>query len=108
MQQDLTKEFAADLVRKSVARGASAAEVILKERTEFSVTLRFGEVEMLKESTDRGFGLRVLVDGRQASVSGSDFSNDAIDKSITQAVEMARVTSPDETAGLPEPSEIAT
>ena len=107
MQQELTKEFAADLVRKAVAKGASAAEVILRERTEFSVTLRFGDVEMLKQSTDRGFGLRVLLEGRQASVSGSDFTADAINQAIAQAVEMARVTSPDDSAGLPELNELA-
>ncbi|HEU4390432.1 MAG TPA: metallopeptidase TldD-related protein [Blastocatellia bacterium] len=107
MQQELTKDFAADLVRKAVGKGASAAEVILRERTEFSVTLRFGDVEMLKQSTDRGFGLRVLLDGRQASVSGSDFSTDAINESIVQAIEMARVTSPDDSAGLPELNELA-
>jgi PmbA protein len=107
MHQELTKDFAAVLVRKAVARGATAAEVILRERTEFSVTLRFGDIEMLKESTDRGFGLRVLVDGQQASVSGADFTEDAVTQSIDQAVEMARVTSPDDSAGLPDAAELA-
>src|SRR5712691_2342550 len=104
----LTKEFAADVAQRAVKRGASAAEVIIRQRTEFSVGVRLGEVETLKESTDQGLGLRILIDGRQSSVSGSDFSRDAITSLMDEAVELARLTSPDDTAGLPEPQELAT
>ena len=88
-------------------RGASAAEVIIRQRTELSVGVRLGEVETLQESTDQGLGLRVLIDGRQASVSGSDFSRDSVASLMDEAVELARLTSPDDTAGLPDPEELA-
>lgn len=107
MEQELTRQFAVDVVRKAMKRGPSAVEFLLRERTEFSVGVRLGAVETLKESTDRGFGLRVLMDGRQASVSGSDFARDAVDSLIDQAIEMARATSPDDSAGLPEAGEFA-
>ena len=81
---------------------------MLRQRTEFSVGVRLGEVETLKESTDRGLGLRILIDGRQSSVSGSDFSSDAVESLIDDAVELARLTSPDDAAGLPEPQDLAT
>ncbi|HYL98273.1 MAG TPA: TldD/PmbA family protein, partial [Blastocatellia bacterium] len=105
MRIDLTEQLAIDLVNRAVNRGASAAEVLLSHRREFSVGIRLGEVETLEESDSEGFGLRVLMEGRQASVSGSDFHPDAIDDLIGQAVEMARATSPDESTGLPDPSE---
>src|SRR5215813_5197981 len=108
MKPLITKEFAASLADKAVKRGASAAEVVIRQRTEFSVGVRLGEIETLQESTDQGLGLRVLIDGRQASVSGSDFSSDAIKSLIDDAVELARLTSPDDTAGLPDPQELAT
>ena len=108
MNGQLTKEFAAEIAEGAVKRGASAAEVIIRQRTELSVGVRLGEVETLQESTDQGLGLRVLIDGRQASVSGSDFSRDALQSLIDEAVELARLTSPDDTAGLPEPAELAT
>jgi PmbA protein len=104
----LTKDFASDVANRAVKRGASAADVVIRERTEFSVAVRVGEVEKLKQSTDQGLGLRVLIDGRQASVSGSDFSPDAISTLIEEAVELARLTSPDDTAGLPDSQELAT
>ncbi|HVG20636.1 MAG TPA: TldD/PmbA family protein [Blastocatellia bacterium] len=108
MKLNLTKETAADLAEEAVRRGASAAEVIIRRRTEFSVGVRLGEVETLKESTDRGLGLRVLIEGKQASVSGSDFSRDAVLSLLDEAIELARATSPDDNTGLPEPSDFAT
>jgi PmbA protein len=108
MRPTLNKEFAASVAEGAVKRGASAAEVVIRQWTEFSVGVRLGEVETLQESTDQGLGLRVLIEGRQASVSGSDFSTDAVRSLIDDAVELARLTSPDDTAGLPEPQELAT
>src|SRR4030095_8259020 len=108
MTIQLTKEFATDVARRAVERGASAAEVVLRQRREFSVGGRLGEVETLKESTDRGLGLRILIDGRQSSVSGSDFSSDAVESLVDDAVELARLTSPDDAAGLPDPQDLAT
>jgi PmbA protein len=107
MTVELNKDFASDIARAAVKRGADASEVILRQRTEFSVGIRLGEVETLKESTDRGLGIRVLVEGKQASVSGSDFAKAALSSLIDEAVEMARATSPDDNAGLPEVGELA-
>lgn len=108
MTLQLTKEFASDIADKAVKRGATAAEAIVRKRMEFSVAVRLGEVEKLKQSTDQGVGIRVLIDGRQASVSGSDLSGDAIGSLIGEAIELARLTSPDDSAGLPDPEEFAT
>jgi PmbA protein len=104
----LTREFAAELAQEAVRQGASAAEVVIKQHTNFSVGVRLGEVEKLQESADKGFGLRVLLDGKQASVSGSDFSRDAISALIREAIELVKATSPDDSAGLPEKEEFAT
>jgi PmbA protein len=107
MADELSKDFALDLAQAAVRRGADASDVIIRRRTEFSVSVRLGEVETLKEATDRGLGLRVLVGGKQASVSGSDFSRQAIASLIEEAIEMARATSPDDNSGLPDPDELA-
>src|ERR1044071_2812322 len=108
MKLNLTKEAAAGLADEAVRRGASAAEVIIRKRTEFSIGVRLGEVETLKESTDQGLGLRVLIEGKQASVSGSDFSQAAVYSLLDEAIALARATSPDDSTSLPEPSEFAT
>ncbi len=105
---ELTKDFAAEIAKDAVRHGASAAEVIIRHRREFSVGVRMGEIETLKESTDKGLGLRVLIEGRQASVSGSDFGLQAIRSLTEEAIKLARATSPDETTGLPDSEEFAT
>ena len=107
-RSEISKEFALTLVDRVMQLGASASEVIIRQRTEFSVGVRLGEVETLKESTDRGVGIRVLLDGRQSSVSGSDFSESGLSSLVKEAIELARATSIDETSSIPEASELAT
>src|SRR5436853_2456591 len=107
MRYELTKESARRLADEAVRRGASAAEVVMKRRKEFGVTVRLGEVEKIKESTDQGLGLRVLIDGQQASVSCSDFSEEAVLGLLDEALRLARAASPDDSAGLPDAAEMA-
>ncbi|MGC2620470.1 MAG: metallopeptidase TldD-related protein [Acidobacteriaceae bacterium] len=103
------QQLAADVVRKALAAGASDAEVTIREGDEFSVSVRLGEVETLKESGSRGVGLRVLVQAdngyRVASTSSSDFTAEGIEHLVQGAVALAKVTSIDPFAGLAEPGD---
>ena len=99
------KQLAADVVSRASRAGATQAEVIVREGDEFSATVRLGSVETLKESGSRGMGLRVFVGQRTASTYTSDFSEDGIAKLVSQAVALARVSSEDPFAGLPERGE---
>lgn len=103
----ITKDLLSDIVSRALKQGATAAEALGSERTEFSVEIRMGEIEKLEEAATRGLGLRVLFDGRQASCSTSDIRPEAIDELISTAVEMARMTSVDESATLPLREELA-
>lgn len=104
------QQLAADIVSRALRAGASEAEVTLREGDEFSTTVRLGEVETLKESGSRGMGLRVLVAAgngyRVASTSSSDFTQEGIEHMVQGAVALARVTSVDPFAGLPDASEL--
>ncbi|MBI4850274.1 MAG: TldD/PmbA family protein [Acidobacteria bacterium] len=101
------KDFAMSLVSAAMHKGASAAEVMMIESSEFSVGVRLGEVEKLKDSASSHLGLRVLWEGRQAALSTSDFSKDALEQLVRDAVELAQMTSVDNQLCLPEPSEFA-
>jgi PmbA protein len=103
----ITRELLSDIVKEAVKRGATDAEAIGVESTEFEVEVRLGEVEKLQEAASRGIGLRALYQGRQASSSTSDTSPQAIDELISFAVEMAKLTSVDEAAALPYGDELA-
>jgi len=86
--------------------GADQAECTLLEGAEFSANVRLGEVESVKESGSSGLGLRVLIGRRSGSSYTSDFSPAGIDRLVDSAVALARITSEDPHAGLPEPSEL--
>jgi PmbA protein len=92
-----------DVVARALKAGATDAEVVLREGDEFSVTVRMGQVEQLKEAGSRALGLRVFVGNRTASTSTSDLSPEGIDHLVNGAIALAQVTSEDPFAALPEP-----
>jgi PmbA protein len=102
-----TKEFAVSIVEAARRKGAGAAEVLILESADFSVSVRGGEVETLKDSFSQDLGLRVIWEGRQAAVSTSDFTPNAIERLVESAVELARATSVDDQLSLPDREELA-
>ena len=82
--------------------GASDAEAVIREGDEFSVNVRMGQVETLKESGSRALGLRVFLGTRSASASTSDFTTDGIRQLVAGALALAKVTEEDSFAGLPD------
>jgi PmbA protein len=97
--------FAADVVALAVKAGASDAEAVVREGDEFSVNVRMGQVETLKESGSRGLGLRVFMGTRSASTSTSDLTADGIRQLVDGALALAKVTEEDPFTGLPETAE---
>ena len=99
------ESLAADVVAQAMRAGATDAEVVVREGDEFSVTVRMGNVETLKESGSRGLGLRVFLGKRTGSASTSDLTPDGIRQLVDGAVALAKLTEEDPFVGLPETSE---
>src|SRR5436853_7243278 len=99
------KELATDVVRRAMKGGATAAECVVREGDEFSTVVRLGQVETLKESGSKAVGVRVFYGKRAASTYSSDFSRAGIDRMLSSALELAKITSEDPYAGIPEPSQ---
>jgi PmbA protein len=85
--------------------GATAAEAVAVDGSEFSTTVRLGDVETLKESGSKGIGVRVFIGQRAASTYSSDLSPDGLRTMVDAALRLAKVTSEDPLAGLPAPEE---
>lgn len=96
------ESLAADVVALAIKAGATDAEAVAIEGDEFSVSVRMGEVETLKESGSRGLGLRAFVGKRSGSASTSDLTADGIRQLVDGALALARVTEEDPFSGLPE------
>jgi PmbA protein len=92
----------ADVVAQAMKAGASDAEAIAREGDEFSVNVRMGAVETLKESGSRGLGLRVFMGQRTGSASTSDLTGEGIRQLVSGAMALAKVTEEDPFAGLAE------
>jgi PmbA protein len=105
LETDL-KDLAQDIVRRAMAGGATAAECVVREGDEFSTVVRLGQVETLKESGSKAIGVRVFYGKRAASTYSSDFSRDGLDRMVKSALELAKITSEDPYAGIPEPSQL--
>jgi len=99
------ESLTADVVALAMKAGASDAEAVVREGDEFSVNVRMGEVETLKESGSRGLGLRVFRGTRSASTSTSDLTPDGIRQLVEGAMALAQVTEEDPFTGLPETAE---
>jgi PmbA protein len=93
------------VVELAMKAGASDAEAVVRESDEFSVNVRMGQVETLKESGSRGLGLRVFLGKRSASTSTSDLTPEGIRQLVDGALALAKVTEEDPFSGLPERGE---
>ena len=100
------EEIAARTVRQALERGATDAECTVAEGDEFEASVRMRQVENLKEAGSRSAGLRVLVGRRTGSAYTSDLTAEGLDQLVVSALELAKVTTEDPVAGLPEPDEL--
>lgn len=97
-----SRDLAQDLIEKARSLGADAADVVVVSGTDFSVTVRKGEVETLTDAGSKALGLRVFVGRRNAGTYTSDFSPGALEDLVRDTVTMARATGEDPAAGLPD------
>ncbi|MEW5789681.1 MAG: metalloprotease PmbA [Pseudomonadota bacterium] len=93
-----------DLARQG---GASAAEAEVSEGSGLSVGVRHGEVETIEHNRDKGVGVTVYLGQRRGHASTSDFSPDALARTVEKAITIARYTAEDDCAGLADPALLA-
>jgi PmbA protein len=101
MEQQL-EQIAVEVVNRAIRGGASAADVSVSEADEFSVTLRLGQIEKLKEAASKVLGLRIFRGIRSASSFSSDFTAGSLERLMERTLAMANFTSEDPASGLPD------
>jgi PmbA protein len=99
-------ELLVSVLKRATARGATAADGFLVEDRHFSAVVRLGEVDTVTHSQDQRLSLRVFVGRASAAASTSDLSPASLERVVDEATALARITSEDEYAGLPDPSEL--
>ena len=109
--QGQLRERAEDVLAQAKRLGASGCECEISEAHGLSVTVRMGEVDTIEHTRDKVLGVTVYLDerprARRGHASSSDFSSDAIRRTVEAAVAIAQRTAADDCAGLPEPELLA-
>src|SRR5947209_9670857 len=105
LETDL-REVAQDIVARAMKGGATAAECVVREGDEFSTLVRLGQVETLKESGSKSIGVRVFFGQRAASTYSSDFSRAGLDRMVSSALTLAKITSEDPFGGIPDAAQL--
>ncbi|NNU79019.1 TldD/PmbA family protein [Halovulum dunhuangense] len=100
--------LAARALEAAKKAGAEAADVVAVRADGISMEIRNGALEQAERAEGTDLGLRVLIGQKQACVSISDMRPDAIRMMAERAVAMAREAPEDPTAGLADPSQLAT
>ena len=101
------RSIATELLDHARARGASACEADVSEGFGQSVTVRRGEIETIEYTRDKGAGITVYLGQRRGYASTSDLGRNALHAAVDAALAIARYTTADPCAGLPEADELA-
>lgn len=88
------------LLEEAQRQGASAAEVAGNLGEGLSVTVRRGEVETIEHNRDRGLGVTVYFGRRKGSASTTEFSREAVQRTVQAACDIARLAAEDPCQGL--------
>ena len=102
----MNTELLVAVLRRAVESGATAADGYLVEDSEFSASVRLGEVETVTHAREQRLSLRVFAGRASAAASTSDLSRESLERVVDEATGLARVTAQDPHAGLPDPSEL--
>jgi PmbA protein len=100
-------DLLSDVLSQAARAGATAGDAYAVEDRSFEAQVRLGRVETVKYAREGHLSLRVFVGASVAAASTSDLSQESLRRLVTEAVSLARVTSPDELGGLPDPAALA-
>ncbi|MDI9854132.1 metalloprotease PmbA [Comamonas sp. 17RB] len=105
------RDFFEGLVDQALAHakklGATDAGADASEGCGLSVSVRKGELETVERNRDKSLGVTVYVGQCRGNASTSDFSEEAVKRTVQAAYDIARFTAEDPTAGLPDAEDIA-
>lgn len=100
-EQDL-KQLAVDLLDRAKQQGATEADVVVADGEDFSVQIRLSAVDRLTKAREKRLGLRVFFGKRSASASTSDFSQESLERLVSDTCALAEAVAEDPVSGLPD------
>ena len=89
------------LIRKAKLNGAEI-RISIRADKNFDVGIRNGEVEELQEASSTNLSMSVNLENKTAAAATSDLSIETLNALLDNAIERAKLSSPDESAVFPE------
>lgn len=96
------QQVVADMISLAKDHGANEASVGCSVSCGLGVSVRAGDIEKLEFNRDKGIGITVFCDKRKGSASTSDISMSSLKQTVKAAMDLAKLTEPDEFNGLAE------
>ncbi|MBY0242830.1 MAG: metalloprotease PmbA [Burkholderiaceae bacterium] len=100
--QDQLKQLARDVLQYAREKGGTDAAVEISEGSGLSVSVRKSKIETIEQNKDKGLGVTVFIGQKRGNASTSDFSAASLRATVEAAYNIARFTSDDDCAGLPD------
>ena len=91
-----------DLLTKAKKKGATSGDILLTEGETSSVQVRMGAVDKLSSAKEKRLGIRLFFGQSAAVASTADLSSQSLDDLVSTTCLLAKTTSEDPYAGLPE------
>jgi PmbA protein len=101
------QNLAIDILAELKRQGADETDIVIVDSTNLNVNVRLGKIEKIEEAGSKGLGIRAF---KRSNSNGSlstaltytsDFSDRSLKQLVTETLNLAAVTSPDECNGLP-------
>jgi len=96
-----------DALERARKLGATDAAAEVSEGAGLSVSVRKGKLENVERNRDKTIGVTVYLGQRRGNASTSDFSSEALSRTVQAAYDIARHTAEDPAAGLPDEADLA-
>jgi len=97
-----------ELLDYALRKGASQVEIGVSKDIGLSVTVRNREIETLEYNRDNSFGISVYIGQQKGVATTSDLSTKSLHDAVDAALNIAKYTQPDDSAGLADASLMAT
>ncbi len=108
MNQDKLSALVDDVLSRVLAGGATDAKVVARAGQDLSVRVRMGETELVEEAGTQSISVRAMKGRRVATSSTNDLTPAGLARLVGDALELCDLSQEDPSAGLPDPSELAT
>ena len=97
-----------NILHMAKTNGADTADAVMLKSVSLDFGVRLGETEKLERAESSDLGLRIFVGNKQAVVSSTDHTLDALTEMVQRGVAMAKIAPDDPYCGIANMNDLAT